>query len=95
MNNKPSNKYIKKRDKHEADFASGKPGNSSLENRISIHINDENVQKRDYEHVIKELCAQFGKIKTIHVPGNSKKGNLVFVEYVSERLEFFWHCMGF
>lgn len=86
---KPSNKYLKRRDKHEVEsvssFTSGKSNTSLLENRISIHINDQTLPKPQYERVVKELCSQFGKIKTVHVPGNSKKGNLVFVEFCDER----------
>lgn len=81
-----SYKFMKRRDKHEVESQSSAKSNSSLlEARISIHINDESVPKSEYEGIIKDLCRQFGKLKTVHVPGKSKKGNLVFVEFCDSK----------
>lgn len=84
-----SYKFMKRRDKHEvesqASSISAKSNSSLLEARISIHINDESVPKSEYEGIVKDLCRQFGKLKTVHVPGKSKKGNLVFVEFCDSK----------
>lgn len=84
-----SNKFLKRSDKHEvesqASSVSVKSNASLLDARISIHINDDDVPKPEYESVIRELCSQFGKIKTIHIPSKSKKGNLIFVEFSDAR----------
>lgn len=82
-----SNKFMKRRDKQEAMAGSGSgKGNSSVvDARFSIFINDKTVPKEEYENVIRKLCSPFGKIKSVHKPERSQKGNLIFVEYVNAK----------
>uniref|UniRef100_A0A336LV32 CSON005141 protein n=1 Tax=Culicoides sonorensis TaxID=179676 RepID=A0A336LV32_CULSO len=81
----PNKKFLKKRDRHEVTSQSNPVKVSLLEARISIHINDEMIIRSQYETIIRELCSQFGEVKTIHIPDKCKKGNLVFVEFADPR----------
>lgn len=58
---------------------------SNLEARISIHINDESIPPNEYESYIKQICMSFGKLRTTHIPKNSRSGNLIFVQFTDEK----------
>lgn len=58
---------------------------SVLENRLSIFINDTRIPATDYEECVRGAASYYGKIKSLHFPPGTKRGNLAFVEYYSRR----------
>lgn len=67
------------------DAPSEQSSGSVLEHRISIFVNDPKVLPQDCEAHARAACELFGRIKSSHVPGFCKKGNLVFIEFFNRR----------